>query len=114
MQHFGLTIELKDDPELIAQYKAYHAAPWPEPLQGLAEIGITDMKIFLLGRRMFMSMTAIDEFEPVRDFPRYVEQNPKAKEWDELMRTFQQPVPEATEREWWANMELVFDLQLHV
>ena len=114
MQHFGLTIELKDDPELIAQYKAYHADPWPEPLQGLGEVGITDMKIFLLGRRMFMYMTATDEFDPARDFPRYVEQNPKAKEWDELMRTFQQQVPEAKEGEWWANMELVFDLQLHV
>lgn len=114
MQHFGLTIELKDDPELIAQYKAYHADPWPEPLQGLDEVGITDMKIFLLGQRMFMYMTATDEFDPARDFPRYVEQNPKAKEWDELMRTFQQQVPEAKEGEWWANMELVFDLQLHV
>ncbi|MDE2703925.1 MAG: L-rhamnose mutarotase, partial [Gemmatimonadota bacterium] len=40
MQHFGLTLELKDDPELIAQYKAYHADPWPEPLQGLGEVGI--------------------------------------------------------------------------
>ena len=114
MQHFGLTLELKDDPELIAQYKAYHADPWPEPLQGLGEVGITDMKIFLLDQRMFMYMTATDEFDPARDFPRYVEQNPKAKEWDELMRTFQQQVPEAQEGEWWANMELVFDLQLHV
>ena len=69
MQHFGLTIELKDDPELIAQYKAYHADPWPEPLQGLGEVGITDMKIFLLGQRMFMYMTATDEFDPARDFP---------------------------------------------
>ena len=114
MQHFGLTLELKDDPELITQYKAYHADPWPEPLQGLGKVGITDMKIFLLGQRMFMYMTATDEFDPARDFPRYVEQNPKAKEWDELMRTFQQQVPEAKEGEWWANMELVFDLQLHV
>jgi L-rhamnose mutarotase len=114
MQHYGLTIELVDDPELIAQYKEYHANPWPEPLRGLGEVGIIDMKIFLLGRRMFMYMTATDEFDPDRDFPRYVEQNPKAKEWDDLMRTFQQQVPEAKEGEWWANMEMLFDLQLHI
>lgn len=114
MQHFGLTIDLADDPELIAKYKAHHADPWPEPLQGLGAVGITDMKIFLLGRRMFMYMTATDEFDPDRDFPRYVEQNPKAAEWDQLMRTFQRKVPEAQEGEWWANMEMVFDLQLHV
>ena len=52
MQHFGLTIDLADDPDLIAQYKAYHANPWPEPLQGLGDVGITDMKIFLLGQRV--------------------------------------------------------------
>ena len=54
VKHYGLTIDLKDDPELIAQYKAHHADPWPEPLLGLREIGITDMKIFLLGTRMFI------------------------------------------------------------
>lgn len=114
MKHYGLTIDLKDDPELIAQYKHHHANPWPEPLQGLREIGITDMKIFLLGTRMFMYMTATDDFVAERDFPTYVEQNPKAAEWDEFMRTFQRQVPEAKEGEWWAEMEMVFDLQLHV
>ena len=114
MKHYGLTIDLKYDPALIAQYKQHHANPWPEPLQGLREIGITDMKIFLLGTRMFMYMTATDDFVAERDFPTYVEQNPKAAEWDEFMRTFQSQVPEAKEGEWWAEMEMVFDLQLHV
>ena len=68
MKHYGLTIDLKDDPQLIAQYKAHHANPWPEPLLGLREIGIIDMKIFLLGTRMFMYMTSTDEFVAERDF----------------------------------------------
>ena len=34
MQHFGLTLELKDDPELIAQYKAYHADPLARAASG--------------------------------------------------------------------------------
>ncbi len=114
MKHYGLTIELKNDPALIAQYREFHANPWPEPLRGLREIGILDMKIFLLGTRMFMYMTTTDEFEAERDFPTYVERNPKAAEWDALMRTFQQQVAEAREGEWWAEMDMVFDLQLHV
>ena len=114
MKHYALTLNLKDDPQIIARYKEYHANPWPEPLQGLKEVGITGMQIYLLGRRMFMHMTTTDDFEPDRDFARYVEQNPKAAEWDELMRTFQEPVPEAGEGEWWAFMECVFDLHDHV
>lgn len=114
MKHYALTLNLKDDPEVIERYKEYHRRPWPEPLQGLKEVGIEGMRIYLLGRRMFMHMTTTDDFDPSRDFARYVEQNPKAAEWDELMRAFQERVPEAGEGEWWAFMECVFDLRDHV
>ena len=114
MKHCGLTLNLKDDPDIIRKYKEYHADPWMEPLQGLRDIGVLDMKIFLLGRRMFMFLTTVDEFDPKVDFSRYMEQYPKAREWDELMCTFQEKVPEAGEGEWWATMEEVFDLETHL
>ncbi len=114
MKTYALTLNLKDDEEIIEKYKAYHADPWPEPLQGLGEVGIVDMKIYLLGRRMFMFMTTTDSFDSATDFARYVEQNPKAAEWDALMRTLQEPVAEAGEGEWWAMMEQVFDLRDHL
>ena len=114
MKHYALTLNLKDDPQIIERYKQYHRHPWPEPLQGLKEVGIEGMRIYLLGRRMFMHMTTTDDFDPARDFARYVERNPKAAEWDDLMRTFQERVPEAGEGEWWAFMECVFDLKDHV
>jgi L-rhamnose mutarotase len=114
MKHFGLTLQLHNDPALIEQYKAHHRDPWPEPLRGLKEVGVEQMHIFLLGTRLFMHMATTDAFEPGRDFARYVEQNPKAAEWDELMRTFQEPVPEAQPGEWWAFMDCVFDLDDHV
>ena len=56
-----------------------------------------------------MYMETTDEFDPLVDFPRYTE-DPKAQEWDELMRTFQQRAPEASPDEWWALMEPVFEL----
>ena len=71
-----------------------------------------DWKCFL--EAMFMFMTTTDTFDIAADFARYVEQNPKAAEWDALMRTFQEPVAEAGEGEWWALMEQVFDLQDHI
>ena len=110
MKHFGLTLDLKDDPQLIEAYKAHHRAVWPEVERSLKAVGITGMTIFLLGRRMFMVIQAVDEFEPDRDFPRYLELDPRCKEWDALMCTFQEKVPEAKEEEWWALMEPVYDL----
>jgi len=67
------------------------------------------MKIFLHGRRLFMYLEASDDFDLARDFPRYMETR-RAKEWDVLMRQFQEPVPGARPGEWWAAMEEVFDL----
>lgn len=56
MKHFGLTLNLKDDPDLIEQYKTYHQNAWKETLAGLKAVGITKMNIYLLGRQLFMAM----------------------------------------------------------
>ena len=114
MKHFGMALDLQSDEEIIRRYREYHSKPWPEPLQGLCEIGVKDMKIFLLGTHLFMYMVTIDTFDINHDFPRYIQQNSKAAEWDDLMRTLQQRVPEAKSEEWWASMELVFDLHKYV
>ncbi len=111
MKYYAQTLNLKDDPQVIEKYKEYHRHVWPEVLTGLKKIGITRMKIFLKGRRLFMYMETKDSFQVERDFPRYIETNPRAREWDQLMRTFQEPVPEARPGEWWSPMEEVFDLE---
>ena len=46
MKSFAMTLNLKNDPELIAQYVEYHANTWPEVLDGLKGLGISSMKIF--------------------------------------------------------------------
>jgi L-rhamnose mutarotase len=109
MQSYGLTLLLKDDAEVIDRYKRYHREAWPEVIARLKEIGITEMKIFLIGRRLFMYMEAVDGFDPDRDFPK-LNELPRYREWDVLMSSMQERVPEAREGEWWAAMEEVFDL----
>jgi len=109
MQSYGLTLLLKDDADVIDRYKRYHRESWPEVIARLKEIGITEMKIFLIGRRLFMYMEAIDGFDPDRDFPK-LNDLPRYREWDVLMSSMQERVPEAREGEWWAAMEEVFDL----
>jgi len=108
-RYYGLTLMLRDDPELIARYKAEHANAWPEVVAKLRQVGVTEMKIFVLGRRMFMYCETVDGFEPDVDFARCLE-DPTYRKWDELMRSLQERTPEAQPGEWWAMMECVFDL----
>jgi L-rhamnose mutarotase len=94
---------------VIEHYKQHHRSPWPDVVDCLKQIGVTEMRIFLIGRRLFMYMEAIDGFDPSRDFPKLNEQA-RYREWDELMRTMQERAPEAREDDWWSPMEEVFDL----
>jgi L-rhamnose mutarotase len=104
-----MTLALRDDPAVVDRYKQHHRHIWPEVVTRLREIGILELQIFLLGRRLFLWMKTADGFDPERDFARLGEDE-RYREWDALMRTMQEPVPEAHPGEWWAPMELVFDL----
>ena len=109
MKSFAMTLNLKSHPGVEKEYKKYHRAVWPEVLDGLRGIGISRMKIYFHGQQLFMYLEADDEFDPTVDFEKYMD-NPRAKEWDELMRGFQTPVPGTPTDVWWATMEEVFDL----
>ena len=66
MKYFARALNLKDNPELIARYKEHHRQVWPEVLSVLKDAGITRMRIFLKGRRMFMYCEARDDYDPAR------------------------------------------------
>src|ERR1051326_5593499 len=99
MKALAQALDLKDDPRLIAEYKAYHRAVWPEVLEALRANGIQSMRIFLAGNRLFMYFEAPDGFVPDRDFQAFARSG-RAQEWDRLMRTYQERIPSAGAGEW--------------
>ena len=111
MKTYAMALDLIDDPEVIEEYKEHHRHVWLEVKQGLEEIGILEMKIFLVGCRLFMFLRTEDEFDLEKDFQRYTDTSPRARMWDELMRNFQQKIPSARIGDWWAPMEEVFNLE---
>jgi L-rhamnose mutarotase len=110
MKAFAQALDLKDDPALIAAYREHHRHVWPEVTAALRSIGITRMRLFLLGTRLFMYYEAPDGFVPERDYQSYAA-DARCQAWDTLMRGFQQRVPGARQGDWWAPMDLVFDLE---
>jgi L-rhamnose mutarotase len=110
MKRYAQTVMLKDDPEIIRKYEKYHANPWPETNAGLLSCGIERMFIYRYGRQLFMFMETKDDFDIEHDFDKYMA-DPRAKEWDELMRTFQETVPGAPEGSTWVLMKEVYALE---
>ena len=108
MPIYALTLDLKDDRRLMEEYLEHHRQVWPEVLEALAGTGVEDIKIYLAGRRLFMIMTAREGFDPQESFAAY-RKNPVAERWDELMRTYQQKLPEAEPDQWWMPLTPIFD-----
>src|SRR3954447_22140288 len=99
-RRFCLTLDLKDDPALIAEYRKYHEKIWPEISESIRNSGIVDMEIYLLGTRMFMIME-VDESFSFEKRATADQKNPKAQEWEQLMWKFQQALPESGPGEKW-------------
>ena len=109
-RRYCLTLDLKDDPQLIAEYKRYHDKIWPEITLSIKDAGIEDMEIYLLGTRMFMVMEVNEQFS-FEAKARADRQNPKVREWEELMWKFQEALPGAKPGEKWLLMEKIFKLE---
>jgi L-rhamnose mutarotase len=108
VKSYARTLCLRNDPVAIAAYKQYHREVWPEIIAGLRGVGVTQMKIYLWGTRLFMYIEAVDEFDPAVDFAR-AQATPKGQEWNALMRTLQESEPGAGAVDRWAFLEEVYD-----
>ncbi len=109
-RRFCLTLDLKDDPKLIAEYKRHHEKIWPEITRSIKDAGILDLQIYLQGMRMFMILE-VDESFSFEKKAQADRQNPKVQEWENLMWKYQKALPEARPGEKWLLMERIFKLE---
>ena len=109
-RRYCLTLDLKDDPKLIAEYRRHHEKIWPEITKCIRDAGIVDLEIYLLGTRMFMIMDVNEHFS-FETKARADRENPRVREWEELMWKFQKPLLNAKPGEKWMLMEKIFKLE---
>ncbi len=110
-QRFCLTLDLKDDPDLIREYIHWHKPEniWPEIPSGIKEVGIQSMEIYRLGTRLFMIIEAGPQFNFDRDMARLATL-PLQQEWEAFVSKFQKSTPGETSSEKWKLMEKMFEL----
>lgn len=102
-------LDLKDDEQLIKEYKAYHQSVWPEIIASIKNAGIEDLEIYAVGNRLFMIMMVNDTFSFEKKSAADAA-NSKVQEWETLMWKYQQALPTAKEGEKWLLMEKIFQL----
>lgn len=88
MPRHVLTLDLKDDPALIAAYDAHHRAVWPEVEAAILAAGIRAMTIHRLGTRLVMILDVTDTFSFARKAAADAA-DPAVQRWETLMARFQ-------------------------
>ncbi len=110
-KRFCKTLTLEDDPQLIEDYKKIHApgAAWPEITQGMIDVGILDMEIYLTGTRLFMIMDTQQDFDHDTAMAELATK-PRQSEWEAYVSRFQQTSSEASADEKWQVIDRIYKL----
>lgn len=111
VKRYCQTLDLRDDPALIAEYRRRHSAPniWQEVLRGIREVGILEMEIYLLGTRLVMIVETPADFDWDSAMQRLATL-PRQAEWEDYMAEFQLVRAGMTSAEKWQPMERIFHL----
>ena len=86
VKRYVQTMDLRDNPELIAAYRRRHSSgeAWPEIMDGIRQVGILDMDIYILGTRLVMIVETPLDFDWQQAMARLATL-PRQQEWEESM-----------------------------
>ena len=102
-------LEIKDDPELMAQYRYWHSEEhhWQEIRDGIKAVGILEMEIYMLGNQLVMIVDAPADFQWQEAMDRLATL-PRQAEWEAYVSQFQGCAADATSADKWQMMERIF------
>ena len=111
VKRYCQTLDLKDDPALIAEYKKRHSESehWAVIREGIRKEGILEMEIYIIDTRLFMIVETPLDFDWERAM-KELATLPRQAEWEEYMSIFQISKPGATSAEKWRLMDRIFYL----
>jgi L-rhamnose mutarotase len=106
------TLDLYDDPLLIEEYERVHASgvTWPEIAQGMKEVGILDMEIYITGTTLFMIMDTVPGFDHDKGMAELATK-PRQKEWEKFVARFQKSPSGASADEKWKAIERIYKIE---
>lgn len=110
MKTYCFTLDLHNDPDLVAEYKRWHTREhiWPEVIDCLRANGVLSEEIYLAGNRLFMILRTTEDFSLDAKISAD-KASPVMQKWEELMNRFQKPLPEARPGQKWVPMEKIFE-----
>ena len=110
-KRFVQTLTLNSDEEARREYIKWHSQEynWKEVRDGIREVGILEMEIYILGNMLVMIVDAPADFDWDKAMAKLATL-PRQAEWEAFVSQFQGCSSEATSDEKWHMMERIFYL----
>ena len=110
-KRFVQTLTLHSDEEARREYIKWHSPEynWKEVRQGIREVGILEMELYIFGNTLVMIVDAPADFDWDKAMSRLATL-PRQAEWEAFVSQFQGYSPDATSDEKWQMMERIFYL----
>ena len=111
VKRYCQTLDLNGDSELIAKYREAHDKQhfWHEIGEGIRQVGILEMEIYILGNRLVMIVETPLDFQWDEAMARLATL-PRQAEWEAFVAQYQGCSADATSDEKWQMMERMFHL----
>jgi len=111
IKRYCKVMALKKDPELIEKYIEAHDPlhAWPEIRQGIRQVGILEMEIYILNNKLFMIIDTpmdLDLDKAMKELASL----PRQAEWEKFTELYQDCEPDASADEKWQYMDRIFYL----
>lgn len=109
------TLQLENDATLIEEYKRLHAMgnTWPEITQGMKDVGIIDMEIYLDGTTLFMIMDTTQNFDHDKAMETLA-MLPRQSEWEATVSKYQKTSARSSAKDKWKLIERIFKLDQNI
>ena len=104
-------LDICDEPALIVQYRKWHSEEysWKEIRDGIRQVGILEMEIYILGNHLVMIVDTPADFDWSSAMDRLATL-PRQAEWEAFVAKFQGCSADARSDEKWQMMEGMFRL----
>jgi L-rhamnose mutarotase len=111
IKRFVQTLTLNSDEEARREYIKWHSTEhnWKEIRNGIREVGIIEMEIYILGNTLVMIVDTPEDFDWEKAMARLATL-PRQAEWEAFVSQFQGCNANATSDEKWQMMQRIFFL----
>lgn len=111
IKRFVQTLTLNSDEEARREYIKWHSPEhnWKEIRNGIREVGIIEMEIYILGNTLVMIVDTPEDFDWGKAMARLATL-PRQAEWEAFVSQFQGCNANATSDEKWQMMQRIFFL----